>query len=97
MLHGRDEIGRVAPSLLADRVEGPRLLLLGDRIACGRALGAGRLRCGEGDGERRGVPVQPGFAALVYIAGAWLRETGTQACGKQVLTCAGNRYAESCE
>jgi ATP-dependent Lhr-like helicase len=29
VLHGRDEIGRVDPSLLADRVEGPRLLLLG--------------------------------------------------------------------
>jgi ATP-dependent helicase Lhr and Lhr-like helicase len=29
VLHGRDEIGRVDPVLLADRVEGPRLLLLG--------------------------------------------------------------------
>ena len=31
VLHGRDEIGRTDPSLLADRVEGPRLLLLGGR------------------------------------------------------------------
>jgi ATP-dependent Lhr-like helicase len=31
VLHGRDELGRVDPSLLADRVEGPRLLLLGGR------------------------------------------------------------------
>jgi ATP-dependent Lhr-like helicase len=31
VLHGRDEIGKVDPSLLADRVEGPRLLLLGGR------------------------------------------------------------------
>jgi ATP-dependent Lhr-like helicase len=31
VLHGRDEIGRVDPSLLADRVAGPRLLLLGGR------------------------------------------------------------------
>ena len=31
VLHGRDEIGRVDPSLLGDRVEGPRLLLLGGR------------------------------------------------------------------
>jgi ATP-dependent Lhr-like helicase len=31
VLHGRDEIGRSDPSLLADRVEGPRLLLLGGR------------------------------------------------------------------
>jgi ATP-dependent Lhr-like helicase len=31
VLHGRDEIGRVDPSLLADRVDGPRLLLLGGR------------------------------------------------------------------
>jgi ATP-dependent Lhr-like helicase len=31
VLYGRDEIGRVDPSLLADRVEGPRLLLLGGR------------------------------------------------------------------
>ena len=31
VLHGRDEIGRIDPSLLADRVEGPRLLLLGGR------------------------------------------------------------------
>jgi ATP-dependent helicase Lhr and Lhr-like helicase len=31
VLHGREEIGRVDPSLLADRVEGPRLLLLGGR------------------------------------------------------------------
>jgi ATP-dependent Lhr-like helicase len=31
VLHGRDEIGRVDPSLLADRVEGPRFLLLGGR------------------------------------------------------------------
>jgi len=31
VLHGRDEIGRVDPSLLADRVQGPRLLLLGGR------------------------------------------------------------------
>ena len=31
VLHGRDEIGRVDPSLLADRVEGARLLLLGGR------------------------------------------------------------------
>jgi ATP-dependent Lhr-like helicase len=31
VLHGRDEIGRVDPVLLADRVDGPRLLLLGGR------------------------------------------------------------------
>lgn len=31
VLHGRDEIGRVDPVLLADRVEGPRLLLLAGR------------------------------------------------------------------
>jgi ATP-dependent Lhr-like helicase len=31
VLHGRDEIGRIDPSLLADRIEGPRLLLLGGR------------------------------------------------------------------
>ena len=31
VLHGRDEIGRTDPMLLADRVEGPRLLLLGGR------------------------------------------------------------------
>jgi ATP-dependent Lhr-like helicase len=31
VLHGRDELGRVDPSLLADRVDGPRLLLLGGR------------------------------------------------------------------
>jgi ATP-dependent Lhr-like helicase len=31
VLQGRDEIGRTNPSLLADRVEGPRLLLLGGR------------------------------------------------------------------
>jgi ATP-dependent Lhr-like helicase len=31
VLHGRDEIGRTDPALLADRVEGPRLLLLGGR------------------------------------------------------------------
>jgi ATP-dependent helicase Lhr and Lhr-like helicase len=31
VLHGRDEIGRTDPLLLADRVEGPRLLLLGGR------------------------------------------------------------------
>jgi ATP-dependent Lhr-like helicase len=31
VLHGRDEIGRTDPSLLADRVAGPRLLLLGGR------------------------------------------------------------------
>lgn len=31
VLHGRDEIGRVDPVLLADRVDGPRLLLLGAR------------------------------------------------------------------
>jgi ATP-dependent helicase Lhr and Lhr-like helicase len=31
VLHGRDEIGRVDPSLLAGRVAGPRLLLLGGR------------------------------------------------------------------
>jgi ATP-dependent helicase Lhr and Lhr-like helicase len=31
VLHGRDELGRVDPSLLADQVEGPRLLLLGGR------------------------------------------------------------------
>ena len=31
VLHGRDEIGRIDPALLADRVDGPRLLLLGGR------------------------------------------------------------------
>ena len=31
VLHGRDEIGRVDPALLSDRVDGPRLLLLGGR------------------------------------------------------------------
>jgi ATP-dependent helicase Lhr and Lhr-like helicase len=31
VLHGRDEIGRIDPSLLADRVAGARLLLLGGR------------------------------------------------------------------
>ena len=31
VLHGRDEIGRTDPMLLVDRVEGPRLLLLGGR------------------------------------------------------------------
>jgi ATP-dependent helicase Lhr and Lhr-like helicase len=31
VMHGREEIGRTDPVLLADRVEGPRLLLLGGR------------------------------------------------------------------
>jgi ATP-dependent Lhr-like helicase len=31
VLHGRDEIGRTDPVLLVDRVDGPRLLLLGGR------------------------------------------------------------------
>lgn len=31
MLHGRDEIGRTDPMLLCDKVDGPRLLLLGGR------------------------------------------------------------------
>jgi ATP-dependent Lhr-like helicase len=31
VLHGRDEIGRIDPSLLVDQVPGPRLLLLGGR------------------------------------------------------------------
>ncbi len=31
VLHGREEIGRTDPVLLADRVEGPRLLLLSGR------------------------------------------------------------------
>jgi ATP-dependent Lhr-like helicase len=31
VLHGREEIGRTDPVLLADRVQGPRLLLLGGR------------------------------------------------------------------
>jgi ATP-dependent helicase Lhr and Lhr-like helicase len=31
VLHGRDELGKIDPSLLTDRVEGPRLLLLGGR------------------------------------------------------------------
>jgi hypothetical protein len=31
VLHGREEVGRVDPVLLIDRVEGPRLLLLGGR------------------------------------------------------------------
>jgi ATP-dependent Lhr-like helicase len=31
VLHGRDEIGRTDPVLLTDRVDGPRLLLLGGR------------------------------------------------------------------
>jgi ATP-dependent helicase Lhr and Lhr-like helicase len=31
VLHGRDEVGRVDPVLLVDRVEGPRLLLLSGR------------------------------------------------------------------
>ncbi|MBO0801660.1 MAG: DEAD/DEAH box helicase [Nocardiopsaceae bacterium] len=31
VLHGREEIGRTDPVLLADRVDGPRLLLLGGR------------------------------------------------------------------
>jgi ATP-dependent Lhr-like helicase len=31
VLHGRDEIGRTDPALLTDKVDGPRLLLLGGR------------------------------------------------------------------
>ena len=31
VLHGREEIGRIDPVLLTDRVDGPRLLLLGGR------------------------------------------------------------------
>jgi ATP-dependent helicase Lhr and Lhr-like helicase len=31
VLHGRDELGRVDPTLLIDRIAGPRLLLLGGR------------------------------------------------------------------
>jgi hypothetical protein len=31
MLHGREEIGRTAPVLLVDRMDGPRLLLLAGR------------------------------------------------------------------
>jgi len=31
VLHGREEVGRVDPTLLVDQVEGPRLLLLGGR------------------------------------------------------------------
>lgn len=57
VLHGRDEIGRVAPSLLADWVEGPRLLLLGGRSWRVTWTDWKRRRCfvepGEGGGRAR--------------------------------------------
>ena len=57
VLHGRADIGRVDPTLLADRVEGPRLLLLGGRSWRVTWTDWKRRRCfvepGDGGGRAR--------------------------------------------
>lgn len=64
VLHGRDEIGRTDPVLLVDRVDGPRLLLLGGRNWRVTWTDWKRRRCfvepAEGGGRARWVSSTPG-------------------------------------
>ena len=64
VLHGRDEIGRTDPVLLADRVDGPRLLLLGGRSWRVTWTDWKRRRCfvelAEGGGRARWLGSAPG-------------------------------------
>ena len=64
VLHGRDEIGRTDPVLLVDRVDGPRLLLLGGRSWRVTWTDWKRRRCfvepAEGGGRARWLSSTPG-------------------------------------
>jgi ATP-dependent Lhr-like helicase len=64
VLHGRDEIGRTDPVLLVDRVEGPRLLLLGGRSWRVTWIDWKRRRCfvepADGGGRARWLGGTPG-------------------------------------
>ena len=76
VLHGRDEIGRVDPSLLADRVEGPRLLLLGGRSWRVTWTDWKRRRCfvepAEGGGRARWL--SDGVGGLSYEIARFMRD-----------------------
>jgi ATP-dependent Lhr-like helicase len=76
VLHGRDEIGRIDPSLLADRVEGPRLLLLGGRSWQVTWTDWKRRRCfvepGEGGGRARWL--SKGIGGLSYEIARSMRD-----------------------
>jgi ATP-dependent Lhr-like helicase len=69
VLHGRDEIGRTDPVLLVDRVEGPRLLLLGGRSWRVNWIDWKRRRCfveqAEGGGRARWLGSAPGGLSFV--------------------------------
>ncbi|HEY0938098.1 MAG TPA: DEAD/DEAH box helicase, partial [Trebonia sp.] len=68
VLHGREEIGRTDPVLLVDRVNGPRLLLLGGRTWRVTWTDWKRRRCfvepGEGGGRARWLGSAPGGASF---------------------------------
>jgi ATP-dependent Lhr-like helicase len=76
VLQGRDEIGRIDPSLLADRVEGPRLLLLGGRSWRVMWTDWKRRRCfvepGEGGGRARWL--SDGVGGLSYEIARSMRD-----------------------
>jgi ATP-dependent helicase Lhr and Lhr-like helicase len=76
VLHGRDELGRVDPSLLADRVEGPRLLLLGGRSWRVTWTDWKRRRCfvepAEGGGRARWI--SGGVGGLSYEIARSMRD-----------------------
>jgi ATP-dependent Lhr-like helicase len=68
VLHGREEIGRTDPVLLVDRVDGPRLLLLGGRTWRVTWTDWKRRRCfveqAEGGGRARWLGASPGGASF---------------------------------
>jgi len=76
VMHGRDELGRIDPSLLADRVEGPRLLLLGGRSWRVTWTDWKRRRCfvepAEGGGRARWL--SDGVGGLSYEIARSLRD-----------------------
>jgi ATP-dependent Lhr-like helicase len=69
VLHGREEIGRTDPVLLVDRVEGPRLLLLGGRSWRVTWTDWKRRRCfvepADGGGRARWLTATVGGASFV--------------------------------
>lgn len=76
VLHGRDEIGRTDPSLLADRVEGPRLLLLGGRSWRVTWTDWKRRRCfvEPADAGGRARWLSDGIGGLSYTVARSMRE-----------------------
>lgn len=93
VLHGREEIGRTDPVLLADQVEGPRLLLLGGRSWRVTWTDWKRRRCfvePAPDGGGRARWLSPGVGGLSFEVTRAMRDVLLGSDPPAVLTRRGS-------